>query len=108
MKMPDNEKSVMEQKEVNMERRQFFKVSAKYGFTTAVMAAAGSSLMSSEAVAQTAKEEKARKNNAKYTMTLATAYIIGASRSYPIMQLDFKENVQKWLPTFAVQICLPW
>ena len=27
-------------------------------------------------------------------MILATAYIISASRSYPIMQLDFKENVQ--------------
>ena len=50
--------------------------------------------MSGNAVAQTAKEEKERRKNAKYTMTLATAYIIGASRSYPIMQLDFKENVQ--------------
>ena len=50
--------------------------------------------MSVNAVAQTAKEEKERRKNAKYTMTLATAYIIGASRSYPIMQLDFKENVQ--------------
>jgi TRAP-type C4-dicarboxylate transport system substrate-binding protein len=27
-------------------------------------------------------------------MNIATAYIIGASRSYPIMQLDMKENVQ--------------
>ncbi len=27
-------------------------------------------------------------------MTVATAYILGASRSYPIMQLDFKENIQ--------------
>ena len=92
--MPENEKSFIEQEEVKMERRQFFKVSAKYGFTTAVVAAAGSSLMSGNAVAQTAKEEKERRKNAKYTMTLATAYIIGASRSYPIMQLDFKENVQ--------------
>ena len=92
--MPENEKSFIEQEELKMERRQFFKVSAKYGFTTAVVAAAGSSLMSGNAVAQTAKEEKERRKNAKYTMTLATAYIIGASRSYPIMQLDFKENVQ--------------
>ena len=92
--MPENEKSFIEQEELKMERRQFFKVSAKYGFTTAVVATAGSSLMSGNAVAQTAKEEKERRKNAKYTMTLATAYIIGASRSYPIMQLDFKENVQ--------------
>ena len=91
--MPEKEKSFIEE-EAKMERRQFFKVSAKYGFTTAVVAAAGSSLMSGNAVAQTAKEEKERRKNAKYTMTLATAYIIGASRSYPIMQLDFKENVQ--------------
>ena len=27
-------------------------------------------------------------------MTVATAYVLGASRSYPILQLDFKENVQ--------------
>ena len=44
--MPENEKSFIEQEEAKMERRQFFKVSAKYGFTTAVVAAAGSSLMS--------------------------------------------------------------
>ena len=43
--MPENEKSFIEQEEAKMERRQFFKVSAKYGFTTAVVAAAGSSLM---------------------------------------------------------------
>ena len=56
--MPENEKSFIEQEEAKMERRQFFKVSAKYGFTTAVLAAAGSSLMSGNAVAQTAKEKK--------------------------------------------------
>ena len=38
--MPENEKSFIEQEEAKMERRQFFKVSAKYGFTTAVVAAA--------------------------------------------------------------------
>ena len=27
-------------------------------------------------------------------MTVATAYVLGASRSYPIMQLDLKENIQ--------------
>jgi TRAP-type C4-dicarboxylate transport system substrate-binding protein len=27
-------------------------------------------------------------------MTIATAYVLGATRSYPIMQLDFKENIQ--------------
>ena len=27
-------------------------------------------------------------------MVIATAYVLGASRSYPIMQLDLKENIQ--------------
>ena len=27
-------------------------------------------------------------------MNLATGYILGASRTYPIMQMDMKENVQ--------------
>ncbi len=76
------------------ERRQFFEATAKYGFTAAMMAGAGGMLMSEDATAQTAKEEAERKDAAEYTMTFATAYIIGVSRAYPIMQLDFKENIQ--------------
>jgi len=41
-----------------------------------------------------AAEEREREAAAEYTMTLATAYVLGASRSYPIMQLDLKENIQ--------------
>ena len=78
----------------SMERRRFFEISAKYGFTAAVVAGAGGALLSSEAAAQTAKEEKERQRAAEHAMTVATAYILGASRSYPIMQLDFKENIQ--------------
>ena len=78
----------------SIERRRFLDLSAKYGFTAAVVAGAGGALVSSEAAAQTAKEEKERQKAAKHVMTVATAYILGASRSYPIMQLDFKENVQ--------------
>ncbi len=76
------------------ERRRFFEASAKYGFTAAMMAGAGGALMSTQATAQTANEEAERKEAADYTMTFATAYIIGVSRAYPIMQLDFKENIQ--------------
>ena len=76
------------------ERRRFLAISTKFGFTAAVVAGAAGTLLSSEAAAQTAKEEKARQKAAKHSMTVATAYILGASRSYPIMQLDFKENVQ--------------
>lgn len=70
------------------------KVSAKVGFTAAVVALGNGFLWNKEAVAQMGNEEKERQKAAKYTMNVATAYILGASRSYPIMQLDFKENVQ--------------
>ena len=75
-------------------RRRFLEISTKYGFTAAVATGAAGALVSSEAAAQTAKEEKERERAAEHSMTVATAYILGASRSYPIMQLDFKENVQ--------------
>ena len=78
----------------NEERRRFFEASAKYGFTAAMMAGAGGALLSADATAQTANEEAERKEAAEYTMTFATAYIVGVSRAYPIMQLDFKENIQ--------------
>ncbi len=84
---PDSPKSI--------ERRRFLAISGKYGFTAAVVAgASGSLLVSEEAAAASAKEERARKKSAKHTMTIGTAYVLGATRSYPIMQLDFKENIQ--------------
>ena len=76
------------------ERRNFLKLSATGAFTTAMVAGAGGFLWSSEAVAQTANEERDRENAAEHTMVIATAYVLGASRSYPIMQLDLKENIQ--------------
>lgn len=78
----------------DFERRQFLKATACGGFTAAVVAAAAGTLGSNEAIAQTAKEERARKKAAKHVMTVATAYVLGASRSYPILQLDLKENIQ--------------
>ena len=80
--------------ERTLNRRQLLSATAKYGLTTAVVAAAAGTLMSESALAQTASEEAKRKKAAKHTMIVATAYIIGASRAQPIMQLDFKENVQ--------------
>ncbi len=78
----------------NKDRRRFMEVSAKVGFTAAVVALGNGFLWNKEAIAQTANEEKERQDAAKFTMNVATAYILGASRAYPIMQLDFKENVQ--------------
>ena len=77
-----------------IERRRFLELTAKFGFTAATVALVSGVLHSKEASAQVAKEEAARKKRAKYTMNIATAYILGASRSYPIMQLDMKENIQ--------------
>ena len=76
------------------ERRNLLKLTGMGAFTSAMVAGAGGVLWSSEASAQTAKEEKERKAAADHTMTMATAYILGASRSYPILQLDLKENIQ--------------
>lgn len=76
------------------ERRNFLKLAASGGFTAAMVAGAGGLLWSSEAAAQTANEEREREKTADHVMTVATAYVLGASRSYPIMQLDLKENIQ--------------
>ncbi len=76
------------------ERRNFLKLTATGGFTVAMVAGAAGVLWSTEAVAQTQAEEREREQAAEHTMTLATAYVLGASRSYPIMQLDLKENIQ--------------
>jgi len=78
------------------DRRRFMELSAKFGFTAAAVALAKGfvGVSSAEAAAVTASEEKERQKNAKYTMNVATAYRLGASRTYPIMQLDFKENIQ--------------
>ena len=76
------------------ERRNFLKLAGSAGFTAAVVAGAGGMLLSPQAMAMTAKEEREREAAADHIMTLATAYPIGASRDYPIMQLDVKENIQ--------------
>ena len=76
------------------ERRNFLKLAGTGSFTAAVLAGAAGTLWSSEAAAQTANEERDRENAAEHTMTIATAYVLGATRSYPIMQLDLKENIQ--------------
>lgn len=78
----------------SVERRNFLKLAGTGGFTAAMVAGAAGMLWSEHAVAQTAREERDRAAAADHTMTLATAYVLGASRSYPIMQLDLKENIQ--------------
>lgn len=76
------------------ERRNFLKLASAGGFTAAMVAGGAGLLWSDAAVAQTAQEEREREKAADHVMTIATAYVLGASRSYPIMQLDLKENIQ--------------
>ena len=76
------------------ERRNFLKIMGTGGFTAAIVAGAAGVLGSSEASAQTANEERDREAAADHVMTLATEYVIGTTRSYPMMQLDVKENLQ--------------
>ena len=78
------------------ERRRFFALSAKFGFTAAIVAAAAGTLLSEEASAQTASEEREREKAAKIKITLATEYRIGTTRSYPMIQLNVKENLQNF------------
>lgn len=78
----------------SQERRNFLRLTGSGAFTAAVVAGAAGTLWSEGASAQTAQEETEREAAADHVMTIATAYILGASRSYPIMQLDFKENIQ--------------
>ena len=75
-------------------RRNFLKLAGSGSFTAAMVAGAAGTLWSTEAAAQTASEEKDREKAADHVMTIATAYVLGATRSYPIMQLDLKENIQ--------------
>lgn len=78
----------------SIERRNFLKLAGSGSFTAAMVAGAAGVLWSDEAVAQTANEEREREAAAEHIMTVGTAYVLGASRSYPIMQLDLKENIQ--------------
>ncbi len=77
-----------------MDRRRFIQLTKASGLTAVALTGAGMPFFSEEAVAQTAKEEKERQSAAKSTMNLATEYIVGATRYYPIMQLNLKENIQ--------------
>lgn len=78
----------------SVERRNFLKLAGSGAFTAAIVAGAAGTLWSTEAAAQTAQEENERESAADHVMTIATAYVLGATRSYPIMQLDLKENIQ--------------
>ena len=76
------------------QRRRFLQVSGRYGFTTAVLAATGGFLWSNPEVAHAAGDEAAKAKAAKHTMIFATEYKDDAFHTYPIMQTQFKENLE--------------
>ncbi len=76
------------------ERRRFFEVAKRYGFTTAVLATTGGFLWSNPELAHAAEDEAAKAKAAKHTMIFGTEYKEDAFNTYPIMQTQFKENLQ--------------
>ena len=57
-------------------RRNFLQLTTGGAFTAAMVAGAAGTLWSTQAVAQTAKEEQDREAAAEHTMTIATAYVL--------------------------------
>lgn len=96
--MSEKMRNVNETKSVSkIDRRRFMELTAKFGFTAAAIAMTTGIVGTREAhAAKVNSEEKQRKAEAKHIMNLATGYILGCSRTYPIMQLDYKENVQNF------------
>lgn len=76
------------------QRRRFLEVAGRYGFTTAAMAAAGGYLWSEADVALAATDEAAKQKAAKHQMIFATEYKEDAFHTYPIMQTQFKDNLE--------------
>ena len=62
-----------QQEVASVERRNFLKLTAGGAFTAAMIAGAAGTLWSTEAVAQSAREESQREKAADHVMVLATA-----------------------------------
>jgi len=76
------------------QRRRFIDLAGRYGFTTAILAATGGYLFMDDAVAQTAAEEAKKQKAAKLTMLFATEYKIEDFDKYPVMQAQYKSNIE--------------
>lgn len=75
-------------------RREFMRLTSAAGFTVAAVVAGAGLLGNRDAEAQSRSEESDREAAAQYTMTVGTAYRLGTDRSFPVMQLQLKENIQ--------------
>lgn len=78
----------------NEKRRRFFELSGKYGFTAAMVAAGAGTLLSPEASAQTAREEKEREEAARHVAIIATAYRLEQQIGIPFSVSEAKNNIQ--------------
>ncbi|MFN0186903.1 MAG: TRAP transporter substrate-binding protein [Aquabacterium sp.] len=79
---------------IDESRRQFLDTARRFGFTTAVLGLTGGYLFDSQALAQTAAEEEAKQKAAKVTMLFATEYKIEDFVKYPVMQAQYKANLE--------------
>jgi TRAP-type C4-dicarboxylate transport system substrate-binding protein len=79
---------------VSTERRRFLVVAARYGFATAVLAATGGYLWDDAALAQSSADEAKKEAAAKVHMIFATEYKIEDYVKLPIMQGQFKTNLE--------------
>lgn len=75
-------------------RRSFGKIIGGGGLTATAIVAGAGLFINEQAHAQVSSEEKEREAAAKYKMTIATAYRLGTNRTFPVMQLQLKENIQ--------------
>ena len=76
------------------QRRQFMLAARRYGFTAAVLGLGGGFLADRQALAQTLADEEKKQKAAKYTMQFATEYKIEDYVKYPIMQGQYKANIE--------------
>ena len=82
------------EEKAGLSRRNLFKLAGKGAFTAAMVAGAAGTLWSGQAVAQTAGRGRGPRGGGRSYYGCCDSVRNGASRSYPIMQLNLKENIQ--------------
>ena len=78
----------------SLERRRFLEISGRWGFSTAVLAGVGGYLWNDQAIAQTGADEEKKQKAAKVVMLFATEYKIEDYVKYPVMQAQYKANIE--------------
>ncbi|MEO5735009.1 MAG: TRAP transporter substrate-binding protein [Rubrivivax sp.] len=76
------------------DRRNFLLAARRYGFTAAVLGLTGGFLTDRQAMAQTMADEEKKQKAAKVTMLFATEYKVEDYIKYPVMQGQYKTNVE--------------